>query len=118
MTVRRLVLLLGAVALIAGIIGLLVPVSVSADNGESIGCGNALAANYSAADSKDQSNLANLPIVNQVLPGTHYGDQCRSAVEGRRWWSIPLTIVGAVAVVGSFFLPDRAGNRGGLRAGR
>ena len=41
MTVRRFVLVLGAIALVVGIIGLFVPVSVSNSNGSSLGCGSA-----------------------------------------------------------------------------
>ncbi len=43
MNAQRLILLLGAVVLIAGVIALLVPVSMTGD-GQSIGCGNAVAA--------------------------------------------------------------------------
>ena len=49
MTVRRFVLVLGAVVLVVGIIGLLVPVSVSDGNGGSLGCGNAAISDLSSA---------------------------------------------------------------------
>ncbi|HET9892784.1 MAG TPA: aminopeptidase, partial [Mycobacterium sp.] len=38
MTTRRLIIGVGAVLLLAGIIGLLTPVSVSDSNGHSVGC--------------------------------------------------------------------------------
>ncbi|MDT5328761.1 MAG: hypothetical protein QOF31_58, partial [Mycobacterium sp.] len=49
MNLKRLVLLAGAVALIIGVIGLLVPVSVPGPDNGSIGCGNGIAADQSAA---------------------------------------------------------------------
>ncbi len=49
MSVRRVVLLVGAVLLVAGVIAMLVPVSTPPDgNGGSIGCGNAISADLSS----------------------------------------------------------------------
>ena len=53
MNLRRLILLVGAVVLIAGVIGLLMPVSVPGPDNASIGCGNGLAADQSAAQQAD-----------------------------------------------------------------
>jgi hypothetical protein len=108
MTVRRVILLVGAAALIIGVVGLLMPVSVSGPNGDTISCGNAVAEDLSAARDADDKNLANLPILNQVVPHTSYVAQCESSVNGRRAWSIPLTVIGALAIAGSFFVPGRA----------
>src|ERR1700682_1524730 len=107
MSVRRLILLVGAVALIAGIIALLVPVSVSGTNGETIGCGNAVASDLSAAREADDTNLANLPVLNQIVPHTNYVAECESALSHRRAWSIPLAAIGAIAVVGLLFVRGR-----------
>jgi hypothetical protein len=107
MSVRRLILLVGAVALIAGIIALLVPVSVSGTNGETIGCGNAVASDLSAAREADDTNLANLPVLNQIVPHTNYVAECESALSHRRAWSIPLAAIGAIAVVGSLLVRGR-----------
>jgi hypothetical protein len=105
---RRLILLVGAIALIAGIIGLLVPVSVPGPDNGSIGCGNGLVQDLSAAQQADNNNPANLPILNQVIPHTEYVKQCQSALSGRRAWAIPVAVVGLVVIAGSFFVPSRA----------
>jgi hypothetical protein len=114
MNLRRLLLLVGAVVLIAGVIALLVPVSVPGPDGSSIGCGNAIAADSSAARQADQSNPVNLPIINEVVPHTDYVTQCQSAVSSRRAWAIPLAVVGLVVAAGSFFVGGRSS---GVRAG-
>ena len=109
MNLRRLILLVGAIALVVGVIGLLVPVSVQGPDNGSIGCGNGLAADSSAAQQADSQNPANLPILNQVIPHTNYVAQCHSAVSGRRAWTIPVAVIGLVVIAGSFFVPARAG---------
>jgi hypothetical protein len=111
MTMRWLILLVGAVVLVVGVIGLLVPVSVPGPDNGSIGCGNAVVQDLSAAQQADNNNPANLPILNQVLPHTNYATQCQSALSGRRAWSIPVAVVGLVVIVGSFFVGGRAGAR-------
>ena len=108
MTLRRLILLLGAIALVVGVIGLLVPVSVPGPDNGSIGCGNGLAQDSSAAQQADNQNPANLPIINQVIPHTNYVAECQSAVSGRRAWTIPVAVVGLVLIAGSFFVPARS----------
>jgi len=105
MTLRRLILFVGAAVLVAGVIALLVPVSVSGDDGQSIGCGNAVAADLSDARAANDKNLANVPILNQIVPHTDYVAECQEAVSGRRSWSIPLAVVGLLAVAGSFVAP-------------
>ena len=101
---RRLILLVGAGLLIAGVIALLVPVSVTGD-GQSIGCGNAIAADSSEAEAANNRTVANVPILNQIVPHTDYVAKCQDAVSSRRSWSLPLTVVGALAVVGSLVVP-------------
>jgi hypothetical protein len=101
---RRLVLLLGAAVLIAGVIALLVPVSITG-NGESIGCGNAVAADMSGAREANGETVANVPILNQIVPHTDYVVECQEAVSSRRSWSIPLAVVGALALAGSVLVP-------------
>jgi len=108
MNLRRLILLVGAIALVVGVIGLLMPVSVHGPDNGSIGCGNGLAQDSSAAQQADNQNPANLPIINQIVPHTNYVAQCQSAVSGRRAWAIPVAVVGLVVIVGSFFVPARA----------
>ncbi|RDH79158.1 aminopeptidase [Mycolicibacterium moriokaense] len=104
MNVRRLILLVGAALLVAGVIALLVPVSITGD-GESIGCGNAIAADSSEAEAANDKTVANVPILNQVVPHTDYVANCQHAVSSRRSWSIPLTAVGALAVLGALAVP-------------
>jgi hypothetical protein len=111
MTVRRLILLVGAVALIAGVIGLLVPVSVPGPDNRSIGCGTGLVQDSSAAREADSNNPANLPILNEIIPHTDYVTQCQSAVSSRRAWAIPVAVVGLVVIAGLFFVPGRTGVR-------
>ncbi|OBH05680.1 aminopeptidase [Mycobacterium sp. E1747] len=113
MTVRRLILGVGAVLLLAGVIGLLAPVSISDGNGHSIGCGNAVAADLSAARSANDNSVASIPILNQVVPHTDYVAQCESSVGSRRTWSIPLAIVGVLAIGGALL----TGRQGAARAG-
>jgi hypothetical protein len=109
MTVRRVILFVGAVLLVAGVIGLLVPVSVSDGNGGSIGCGNAVATDLSAAQQANSKSLANVPIVNQIVPHTDYVAQCQSSVGGRRAWTIPLTVIGIIGVAGALLVRRNAG---------
>jgi hypothetical protein len=110
MNLRGLILLVGAVALMAGVIALLVPVSVPGPEGASIGCGNGIAANDTSARDADNKNPANLPILNEVIPHTDYVTQCHSAVSGRRAWAIPVAVVGLVVLVGGFFVGGRTGS--------
>ena len=110
MKLRRLVLLVGAVALIVGVIALLVPVSVPGPDSGSIGCGNGLVQDLSAAREANNNNPANLPVLNEIIPHSDYIAQCQSAVSGRRAWTIPVVVLGLVAIAGSFFVGGRAGS--------
>jgi hypothetical protein len=118
-TVRRLIMVLGAVILLAGAIGLLIPVSVPDGSGGSIGCGNAIASNLQSARSANDKSGANIPIVGQLVPHTDYISECQSSLSSRRSWSIPVAAVGLVVIVGAA-LPElqarrpRAATGGGL----
>ena len=107
MTTRRLVLLLGAALLVSGIIGLSVPVSTSDGNGGSIGCGNAVASDYTAAQDANNHSVAGVPILNQFVPHADFVTQCQSAVSGRRAWTIPVAVIGLLAAGGSMLIGDR-----------
>lgn len=102
MTVRRLIVALGAVIVVIGVTGLLLPVSVPDGNGGSISCGNALNTDLAAAWSANNRNLATMPIVDQLIPHTDYVTQCESSVSTRRAWTLPLAVFGAIAVVGGW----------------
>lgn len=108
MTIKRLILLIGAVLLLAGVIGLLVPVSISDSDGHSIGCGNAVAADSSSAQAaNDKHIVADIPIVNQIVPHTDYVSECRSSISSRRTWTIPLAVVGSIVLAASFLVRGR-----------
>jgi hypothetical protein len=107
MTIRRMILLAGAVLLVAGVIGLLLPVSTVHGDQGSVGCGTALVANLSDAHAADDKNGGNIPILNQILPHTDYVAQCESSLSSRRAWSIPLAVIGAVAVAGALLVRGR-----------
>lgn len=117
MTARRFIIGVGAALLVSGVIGLLVPVSISDDStgsgGRSIGCGNAVATDLSAARDANNSSVASVPILNQVIPHTDYVAQCQSAVGSRRAWSIPLAVLGFIAVAGTVL----ASRQGAARPG-
>jgi len=98
----------GAVILLAGVIALLVPVSVPGPQGD-IGCGNAIASDLSQAQSVDGQNLANLPVLNEIIPHRDFVAECNSALSSRRSWSIPVAVIGLVVLAGSFFVGGRAG---------
>jgi hypothetical protein len=109
MNLRRLILLVGAILLVVGVIGLLMPVSTTGPDNQSVGCGNGIAADTSGAQSLNNSNPANLPVINQIVPHTDYVAQCQSAVSSRRTWTIPVAIIGLVIAAGSFFVSGRTG---------
>jgi hypothetical protein len=108
---RRFVLVAGAVVLVVGIIGLLMPVSVSDSNGGSLGCGNAAISDLSSAREANNKSVASIPILNQIVPHTDFVAECQAALSGRRSWTIPVTVIGAIAVIAAFFV------RGGRSAG-
>jgi hypothetical protein len=89
------------------VIALLVPVSTSNGNGGNISCGNAIAADLSAAREANNNSVADVPILNQIVPHNDYVAQCESAVSQRRAWSIPLAVVGVLVTAGSFLVGNR-----------
>jgi hypothetical protein len=104
-TIRRLILLIGAVLLLAGVIGLLVPVSISDSDGHRIGCGNAVASDASSAQAaNDKHIVADIPVVNQIVPHTDYVSECQSSISSRRTWTVPLAVVGLIVLAAPFLL--------------
>lgn len=114
MTLRRLIIAVGAVLLVAGVIGLLVPVSVSNSNGGTVSCGNGLATNLSSARNANDQNGANIPILNQLIPHTDFVAECQSAVNGRRMWAIPLAVIGVLGIAGALVVRPRQGATTGI----
>lgn len=109
MTAQRLAMVVGAILLVVGIAGLLVPVSVSGDDGKSVGCGNALVSDTSAAQAATNEGVGGVPVLNQIVPHTDFVALCESAVGSRRSWAIPVAAVGALVAVGGAFLGGRRG---------
>lgn len=107
MNARRIALAVGAAALLIGFIALLLPVSASDGSGGSINCGTGLSSDLSAARDANTESVANVPILNQVVPHTDYVAACQSELSGRRAWTIPLAVVGAVAAGGSMLVGGR-----------
>lgn len=104
MTARRLALVAGAIILVIGVIGLLIPVSVSDSDGRSVGCGNALVADKSGAQAATNDGVGGVPILNQLVPHTDFVALCDSAVGSRRTWAIPVAVIGALVLIASAFL--------------
>jgi hypothetical protein len=109
-----LIIAVGAVLLLAGVIGLLVPVSVSDSNGTSVSCGNGIAMDLNSARNANEKTGANIPILNQVLPHTDYVAQCQSSVTTRRSWTIPLAVIGVLAVGGALLVGRQGARRTGV----
>ncbi|GAB3002008.1 aminopeptidase [Mycobacterium bourgelatii] len=114
MTVRRLIIAVSAVLLLAGVIGLLVPVSVPNSNGGSVSCGNGIAADLSSARAANDKNGANIPILNEILPNTDFVAECESALSSRRTWTIPLVVIGLVGVAGAVLVRRTEGAKAGV----
>lgn len=114
MTVRRLIIAISAVLLVAGVVGLLVPVTVSNSNGGSVSCGNGIAADLSGARAANDRNGANIPILNQIVPHTDFVAECESAVSSRRTWTIPLALVGVAGIAGALLVRRTEGATTGV----
>lgn len=111
MTARRALLLAGVAALLISVVALMLRVSTSDGKGGSIGCGNAVSADMSAAQNANNSSVAGIPILNEVLPHADFVAQCQSAVSARRGWSIPVAVVGLLAAGGSMLVGGRPDTR-------
>lgn len=94
--------------LVIGVIGMLVPVSVAHSDDKSVGCGTALFADLSSAREANDNSVASVPIINQIVPHTDYVAECESALSSRRTWTIPLAVIGAVAVGGALLVRGSA----------
>ncbi len=107
MTARRAIIAISAAILLAGLIGLLVPVSVSDSSGGSIRCGNAAMGDLSAARSANDRTLANIPVLNQFIPHNDYVGECQSSLSSRRGWAIPVAIIGLIGIGGALVARTR-----------
>lgn len=109
MTLRRIIMLVGAIVLAVGVIGMLVPVSVSGEDGRSVGCGNAISKDLSDAQAANDRSVADIPILEDIVQHTDYVEECESAVSSRRSWTIPVAVIGALVLVGGLALTGRRG---------
>jgi hypothetical protein len=100
---------LGAVVLIAGVVGLFLPVSVFDGNSSTVACGNAVTADQSGPKAANEVPVASAPVLNQAVPHPDFVAACDDAISGRRRWAIPLTIVGAAGLVLGLFVRGRGG---------
>jgi hypothetical protein len=81
------------------------PVSISDSDGHDIGCGNAVATDTSSAQAANDKNVvADIPIINQVVPHRDYVTECKTSVSDRRTWTIPVAVLGAIVAAASFFI--------------
>jgi hypothetical protein len=96
MMMRLLIGFAGFVALLVGIGGLVVPASVSPEL-EIVSCGSVIAPDLAEARSHDDGRAANVPGAGE-LGDTNYTRLCDMELEDRRLGSIPLVIVGVVAI--------------------
>ena len=98
--------LIGAAVMIAGVVGLLLPVSVW--NGSStVGCGNAIVAEKPAPSTTNLGHIS-VDVPEQAISHPDYAAQCDSAISSRRHWGIPLVIVGTAGLLlGIFYRPRR-----------
>jgi hypothetical protein len=93
--------------LIAGVVGLFLPVSVWDGHSSTVACGNAVVANQSGPRAANDTPVASAPILDQAVPHPDFVAECESAISGRRHWAIPLTIVGAAGVLLGIFVRGR-----------
>jgi hypothetical protein len=100
-------LLVGVAVLIAGIVGLLLPVSVWNGGSSTVGCGNAIVAEKPAPSAANPSQIS-IDAPEQAVSHPDYAAQCDSAISSRRHWGIPLVIVGTAGLlIGIFYRPRR-----------
>lgn len=108
MLLRRVILFIGAIALVVGVVGLLTPVSVSPEQ-QTVRCGSAVAPDLSDARAEDDRSPANVPVLGEVVVDTNYTRLCRKDLTDRRLWTITLAVAGglAAAAAGALEVRDR-----------
>ena len=112
MIVKRLAVMMGLVALLVGVVGLLTPVSVSPER-QVLDCGSALAPDLSAAEALDDGNAANIPTDGGLIVDVDYTELCRAQLHDRRVWTVSLGVagLGVIAVVALLGVRSRRGDR-------
>jgi hypothetical protein len=98
-------LLIGAAVLIAGVVGLFLPVSVWNGGGSTVGCGNAIVAEKPPPSMTNPGQIS-VDAPEQAVSHPDNAAQCDSAISSRRHWAIPLVIVGTAGLLlGIFYRP-------------
>jgi hypothetical protein len=67
---------IGAAVLIAGVVGLFLPVSVFDGNSSTVGCGNAVVADQSGPEAANETPVASAPILNEAIPHPDFVAAC------------------------------------------
>jgi hypothetical protein len=107
--------LVAAAVLIAGVVGLFLPVSVFDGGSSTVGCGNAVTADESGPRAANVTPAAGGPAVDRAIPRPDFVVACDAAISGRRHWALPLVTVGVVGlVVGVLFRGRRGVAPGGV----
>lgn len=102
LAIRRFIGAVGWAVLCAGVIALLAPVAIPGGDGGSIGCGNGVAADISAALDANAHSVATVLVASQAAPHTNYVARCQSSVSSRRAWAVALVAIGLMAAAVGF----------------
>lgn len=98
-------LLIGAAVLIAGVVGLFLPVAVWNGGGSTVRCGNAIVAEKPPPSTTNPGQIS-VDVPAQAVSRPDNAAQCDSAISSRRHWAIPLVIVGTAGLLlGIFYRP-------------
>ncbi|BBX70718.1 hypothetical protein [Mycolicibacterium psychrotolerans] len=98
MILRRIIMLICAVAAVIGIAGLLTPVSVSPQR-QVISCGTAVAPDLSQARIQEAPVTQNARQDGDLVVRPDYTALCRQELDDRRLGTLSLAAVGALAVI-------------------
>ena len=89
----------GAAVLVAGVVGLFLPIAAFGGGTSTVACGNAVVAAKPSASAANMSPIPGTPVIDPALPRPDLVAACDSAISGRRHWAIPLVIVGAAGIL-------------------
>ncbi|TPG28290.1 hypothetical protein [Mycolicibacterium hodleri] len=99
--------LIAALVLIGGVVGLFLPVHVFDGISSTVACGNAVSVDHVAPLAPA---VPSAPTIAQAIPHADLTAACDAAISRRRHWAVPLVIVGAVGlVIGVVALTRRRG---------
>ncbi|MDY6998425.1 MAG: hypothetical protein SW019_17630 [Actinomycetota bacterium] len=111
MILRRSALAVGLVAVLVGIVGLLVPVSVSPGL-STVSCGSAVspepatAQEQAPADTRTQPEAP--PFYSEQVDNVDYAELCSDEISDRRAWTITVIVVGVLTLIAAAALAVRA----------